>query len=208
METITVARALSDIKLLDARIEKKIESACFVEGYQKMTKKLIKHPISKEDFEKNALAEYDSIVDLITRRDKIKSAILLSNATAKVKINGEEKTVIEAIEKKQAIKHEKKLLMKMRLEYSSISNTIERNEAALRENINKMLQQSISDERIRSKEDYERLAKPFREDNELVLVDPLKIRAKIDELDLKIDKFMSDIDFVLSESNSITKIEI
>lgn len=208
MDQMTVGRALKEIKLLDSRIEKQTNSAAFVDAYQKKSQKLSRQPVSKDIFEKNALAEYDSVVDLISRRNKIKTAILISNATQKVKVDGVEYVVIEAIERKRAIELDQALLAKMRTEYKDIVDFIANNEAKLKEEILKLLEQSVSSDRIRDKGDYEKLAAPFREDNEVTMVDPLSIKAKIDALDSKIDKFLNDIDYVLSESNATVKIDI
>lgn len=204
---MTVGRALNEVKLIESRIQKKIGAAQFTDAYQVKTKKLWRNHDTKENFEKNAKAEFDSITDLIDRRNNIKTAILVSNATTKVKVDGKEFVVIEAIERKRAILHDQRLLARLREDFSFITKLMDKNEAELKENILKMLQQSVSDDRLRDKGDYEKLAAPFREDNELKLIDPLGIRKKIEEYDETIDRFITDVDYALSESNATTKIE-
>jgi hypothetical protein len=71
-----------------------------------------------------------------------------------------------------------------------------------------MIQSAVSSDRIQKESDYEKLSGPFREDNILNLVDPLRLKEKIDKLDLEIDTFLNDVDYALSESNAITKIEV
>lgn len=48
----------------------------------------------------------------------------------------------------------------------------------------------------------------FMEKNKLVIYDPISIKDKIEKLEKEIDEFLMEVDFVLSESNSRTTIEI
>ena len=50
-------------------------------------------------------------MDLISRRNKIKSAIIMSNAKTVVEVAGKQMTVAEAIDKKSSIEYEKELLI-------------------------------------------------------------------------------------------------
>jgi molybdopterin synthase catalytic subunit len=65
-------------------------------------------------FANNSKADYQSINDLITRRNRLKSAIILSNATTKVKIGDTVLTVAEVIERKQSLKYYKTLFDKLK----------------------------------------------------------------------------------------------
>lgn len=205
MEEMTVGRALKEVKMLDSRIEKEINSAIFVDAYQKKSQRLIKTPVSKVDFEKNALASYDKINDLIKRRHACKAAILKSNATATVTVKGSVYIVIDAIERKRAVELEKGLLKKMSKEYVLIQSDLDKNNADIDQKIQAMLKDTLSEDQ--SKTDYEKTYQLVRDSNELTLVDPLSIKRKIDELDLKIDEFLNDVDYALSESNATTKIQ-
>lgn len=46
------------------------------------------------------------------------------------------------------------------------------------------------------------------ERNEYILIDPLKINTRIEELEVKVSSFKAEVDAVLSESNALTKITI
>lgn len=205
---LTISRALNEVKLLESRIEKQITSAVFVDAFQKKAGKLARNNVEKSIFEKNALAEFDSIIDLTERRNKIKSSILISNSNTKIKIGEKQYFVIEAIERKRAINFDKLLLTKMREEFLIINKILDQNEAEVQKNLLQMIKSAVSAERIKKESDYKTLSTPFREDNILNLVDPLKLKEKIDKLDLEIDTFLNDVDFALSESNAITKIEV
>lgn len=206
MEEMTVSRALSELKLTTDKIEKKIKSAAFVGCYQKRGKKVIGHTISKDDFEKNALTDYDSITGLIDRRDRIKLAVLVSNSKTKIKVAGNEYLVVEAIEKKKSIEHKRNLAAKLRADFTTVTMTIDQNTAKLNEDIRKMLTGTLDEERVKTEAEYQKIANVLREDNELSPVDILNAERKFQALQDEIDEFEANIDFALSESNALTKI--
>jgi hypothetical protein len=211
MEKMTVTRALAELKLLDSRINKEITySSAFVDVSQKKTEdgnKALKSGMNKQEFEKRAESNYKSINDLIKRRNEIKSAILKSNAETKVKIGKNDYTVVEAIDQKGAINYKKSLLNSMKSQLSIMLSEIERAKGKVESQVETMLTQNLGGNEKTNENDYDIIAKPFIEANELKLIDPLKLQEKIDVLDKEIDEFESEVDFVLSESNSRTEIE-
>ena len=50
-----------------------------------------------------------------------------------------------------------------------------------------------------SKDDHDKIAIPFKANNEAILIDPLDIKKKISELDEEIDMFESEVDIALTE---------
>ncbi len=72
METMTIHRALAELKLIDSRIEKSINAIVCSGIYQK--DKLVNNYYTKNDFKKDARSKHQSVTDLIDRKNKIKSA--------------------------------------------------------------------------------------------------------------------------------------
>jgi hypothetical protein len=52
------------------------------------------------------------------------------------------------------------------------------------------------------------LTTSFRDNNKVELVDPLDLSAKIVSLEEELDSFETNVDWVLSESNAVTRIEV
>ena len=210
MEKITITRGLGELKLLDKRITKAITGIRFVDMYQERNRKdkdiLTKNGVLKSEYEQKTKAAMESIYDLVERRKQIKSAILISNATTKIAISETEYTVIEAIERKNSITYEKNILAKMRADLTAAKSQIEAQKPQLDQGINEMVQKNIGDKKP-EQSDYELIAKPFFEANVLRLIDPCQIEKEIEKLDEKIDNFLTEVDFVLSESNAKTEIE-
>lgn len=207
MEEMSISRALTEVKTLGKRIEKKIAESCFTNAFQPKSKVLSKKQSMKiVDFEVEAKSSYDTITDLIKRREKIKSEILKSNAETIVTIGGKDMPVVEAIGKKSSVEYERLFLSQMKKDILDTEKHIESTNAQIDQNIQKMIEQAGDTD---SKKDLkDEVFGFFAEQNRLTIVDPLKIRKKIDKLDEDIDNFLSNVDFALSESNAITKITI
>lgn len=208
MEKITVTRALAELKMLDKRIVKKTSETLFVDCYQRRADKALKSNVTKKEFESNLVGNYKSIVDLIARRSNIKKAILKSNSNTNVKIADKTYTVAEAISAKDSIVLQQTLLDKMSKDYTLVNKKIEDNRQALEETVANMLEKNLGNDKKTDKEAYNNIASPFIEANEFNMLDPIKIKNKIDKLSEEVEEFMTEVDFVLSESNSRTDIKV
>lgn len=105
-EKMSLHRALAELKLLDSRIERGINTIVPI-GVQQTGRKVNGH-YDKAEFEKEVIADFQSVTDLIARRQLIKSAIVQANATTSVKIGGVDYKIAEAINQKVLIDAKKK----------------------------------------------------------------------------------------------------
>ena len=96
----------------------------------------------------------------------------------------------------------------MRIDLTNAKNQIANQKPQLEQNVQDMLEKNMGGDKKQDKDDYDSIAKPFIEMNELKLLDPCEVESKIETLDEKIDNFLAEVDFVLSESNSRTEIEV
>lgn len=208
VKKITITRAMRDLKLLKDRIDKKIARAKFVGIHQNKKDEVLQVCVTKEQFIKDAKADFESIVDLLEQRKEIKSKIMLSNAVTKVKIWNAEYTITEALARKNSIEFEKNFLAQMRHQLATMRDAIERHKPKIEESVQKMLEEHLGKDAKPTKDDYNTIAGPFLKANELNLLDPCNIANKIEELDDDIDTFLAEVDLALSESNAKTEIEI
>ena len=207
--TMTITRGLAELKLLDKRINHKISESNFITANKKSNKK-INGIYTVDEFSQNAKAQYQSVLDLIERRKKIKTAIVNSNANTIVNIAGKEMTVADAIERKESIQYEQTLLNTMRKQYSTSLGKMQIENEKVNAKLDELLNTSFGKENKQKVSDDEIsiISKPYLEQNEFVLINPLEIHKKIESLNEEIDNFISEVDYVLSESNSITRITI
>jgi hypothetical protein len=207
METMSVSRALVELKTLDKRIEKTLQN---LQPVTIMTgSKMVTGIASKEEFGKNVTSSYQSLMALVERKRKIKSGIVKSNAITMVTIAGEKMTVAEAIERKNSIAIEKNIRGNLAEKYSQEVRKVENHNAQIQKELLRLLQATYSKPETQiEKDDYDKIAIPFRENNEAKLIDPLDIEKKLQSFEEKIDAFESEVDIALTESNARNEIEV
>lgn len=203
MRKMTITEGLAELKLLDKRIEKAI-----LKEYAWSAKKADMTEAENARHKEIAEANYASVMDLIKNRNAIKSAIVKSNATTVVKVNGVEMTVAEAIERKTSISYEKRLLTEWRDQYAGAKNNADRQNERVQERIDNMLSQIASSGKSDITDAQKVMSETYMANNGWGVFDPLDLGEKIKTLDEQIDGFEKDVDIALSMSNAITTIEI
>jgi hypothetical protein len=203
---MSITRALAELKLLSSRIENAIENAHFV--VVQSGDKAIPGYNSSAEFAQKAKASLDSIQALIKRRQLIKHAIVLSNASTIVQIDNVQLTVAEAIEQKSSILLEKKLLGKIISDHDKALGEMNKENARVQERLDRLVEASFGTDVKAKSEHYEAITVPFLKKNEAKLLDPIHSRDKASELLAKITSFETEVDFVLSACNATTMIEI
>ena len=204
---ISITRGLSELKVLKNRYEREIRDAKLI-GVSVANKMVSPYTSYKpEDFENQAKAGFQSLIDLEKRIIEIKTKIDQSNFETKVKIAGKEMTVLEAIEMKNFVDLKEQRLLLLKQQLRSARSSYEEAEKKNRERIEK----NVADQTAAGTKDAELEAKVKASIEGLypvALVDPIKVEDKIKEEEKFLEDFKGEVDFVLSESNSLTYIEI
>lgn len=210
---MNIHQALSELKLLNSRINKltdRYSNDYSYIGVAKESSTNMQQPIgvSIENYKSLAQGNMDSAFGLINRYNAIKSAVVLSNAITKVTIGGVEMTVAEAIERKTTVKYEKALLSTLINQRNKVHTSVldhnMRVDAEIDAEIDRMNQSTDKRDNVFLKE-YRESQEKLRK---LQVVDPLGLDVKIKALEERIGVFESEVDYVLSTSNAITKITI
>jgi hypothetical protein len=205
--TMSVTRALSEIKLLDSKIERAIKEGQY--AAVQIADKLIAGHIKPEDFAKDALASKQKVEQLIANRNTIKSAIVASNAVTVVKFpSGKEMTVAECIDQKTAISYKRSFLNNLRIQYNNILTTLNRETQKYEEELKKRIEVNFGKETKGKEIGIEEITKNFAADNLPKLIDPVGLKKVIDSLTSEIEEFDTECDFLLSESNTRTDITV
>jgi len=201
-QQMSVTQGLAELKLLDKRLQKGLDGAqwCAVSTKTKL--------VDKERLKRNAESQYQSYCDLVKRRDAIKRAIVMSNATTRVKIGTWEGTVAEAIEHKGGIHYKKLLLQSMREQVTDVKATYANQEELLNQRLDRLLQSEVGKDVRTNPETIQTLTQTFRENNRVELLDPLDLAEKARALEEEIDLFETNVDWVLSEANGKTLISV
>jgi hypothetical protein len=208
-EKMTIHRALAELKLIDSRIEKAIS---VIEPTGVMQKdKPVNGFYKKEDFETDAKAKYQSVIDLIERKNKIKSAIVAANGVTNVTIANQTMTIADAINFKTVVVFKKNLIATLVKKHNAVKSkfTVENEKVkniAL-ENAKIMIGKQGDDRVKATDDDVKAIIEPFVKRNEFHLVDPLKVEELTEKLQEEVTNFETEVDAVLSEINAITLIE-
>lgn len=208
MSKITIHRALSELKLLDARINRAI-SDLNVAGVKKNSGSLVADTrLTPEQFAAQAQSGMDSVLGLIERRDTIKRAIVQSNATTQVEIGGVKYTVAEAIERKTSIQYDKALYQKLNQAKTGMMRNYNQLQKSMEDALERQLQVMGGADKTAKSEGLLAFAEGYREQNGYEMIDPLGVDGLVTNMRNDIEAFEADVDSVLSESNAVTFIEV
>lgn len=207
-ERMTVHRALAELKTIDARINKAINTTKFCFANKHINTKV--NGISIEEAMSQVKDAYKSINTLINRRNALKSSVALSNAETVVEINGKKYRVAEAIEmKNHGMDNYKNFLERLSIDYANTQAILEKfNGESLERSADTYVQGLFGSKEKVSGAEADETRKTYIAANTYDLIDPIKVEKIIKELTEKIETFMTEIDSALSVSNALTVIEI
>ena len=215
LNTFSVQEGLNRLKLYDSKINRSIsenELYFLVTDSGKLKQKTKQ---TKEDLEEQAKATFQKTMDLIDNRNKLKQAIVQSNATTKVTIGDVQYTVAEAIETKSSIEYKQNLLTKLKQTYRKQELGASNYNDSIKNNHEKKVNTLLSTDSD-NKDGLETLINQMAllAESELLMVNeyPLvKNTTNIDMINIleeEIESFLSEVDYKLTESNVITKISL
>lgn len=208
MIKMSIHRGLSELKMLDKRIERSIKESKFVGSKKKSAENVNNTTTSKDKFIENIKKEYQSIQALIKRRTEIKRLIVLSNAKTMVVVGDKEYTVAEAIENKKIIENKKELLKQLKTQLNTNMAQVSKKNEEVEARLDEQIQIMLGSDKQSKTAGLEGFINQYKEQNEWELVDGLEINEEINKLESEIEEFENNIDFVLSESNAVTFIEV
>lgn len=198
----SITRSLVEIKTLDSRIGKIIDASAFT-SYKTKSRNF---GLNAEEFRKSALADFQSINDLISRRDSIKNAIVLSNSTTIVSIAEKQMTVSQAIEFKNTIGYKELLLQKLKTQRQMVTVESELHRNRVQTKVDDNIRIICGKDVKADASSIQTITDGITKGDPIEIFDPLGIDKVIDALETEIEDFRANVDFVLSESNALTKI--
>lgn len=217
-EKMLVTQALDERDLLVKKIQDKIVKASFTDVKKHNEKKVLDRRVIEETFRQEAESAYQQIMDLIDRFQKIDAAIVASNAAAMIHTSFGDYTVAGAISLRSRMRgsgsyddeadFEQSLFKKMKAELDKRLISIENKNKQL-ESAAEGMRLSIlgKDSKVKDDKPLE-VVNTYVQENTAELVDPLDVRKKVDEIQEKRAKLLSELDTQIKVSNATTFIEI
>lgn len=208
-EKMNVHKALCELKTLDARITSAIGETQYVFANKHSNGKVGGQSISAccEEIKSG----YQRVTDLMRRRDAIKRAVVLSNATTKVTVAGKEYTVAEAIEvKNHGIEMMQKLLARLARDNRAARAECDKNNGpSLEMRADEYIKSLFgSSDMKNASEEIKKTRADFVAAQTYEIVDPIGVVAEMERLETEINGFKVDIDAALSVSNAMTEITV
>ena len=206
-ETMTVHQALCDIKVSDSKIADAIGDLCVVTANRQNATKV--NGIDPKEFTENAKSGYQKVISLINRNNALKRAINDYNAKTIIQVGDKSYSVAEAIYMMNNGLNAKRSLI------NCLTATLKKSERTINEENGDKLTMAaernatiqFGSDKHKSEEMLE-FIENYKEKNQYILVDPLKIRDKIEELQAEVDDFASKVDAAIQVSNATTEITI
>lgn len=197
---MSVTRALAELKTLNKRISKLTNETTFASTH------VVGRPWT--DHSDHTKAAYQSLQDLMNRYSNIKYAIIRSNATTTVQISGVTYTVAEAIAKKESVRQQKELLARLKRFRTNVKNEVEQHNYRLQGKLDDLLKTSFSQNKKADETDVKAMTEAYLKNNRIETSDPLGLEERVRELEGDVTQFETEVDFVLSESNALTKLDL
>jgi len=208
-ETMTIHKALSELKILDSRINDKIEDVELVVANKHSNQKI--HGVSIEDFCKDAKEAFQSVKTIINRRNAIKRAVTRSNAVTMVEIGNASYTVAEAIDmKSKGVEYLDKLASKLENQYATASRRADmENGDRLDNRADEYVKTMYGGTDLKNAgEDIRKVRETFIASQTVEVIDPINAAEEARKIRDEIDAFLSDVDSALSVSNALTTVEV
>lgn len=205
MSEMSVTQGLAELKLLGKRMNK-------FTNMQWAAVSTKANRVDVAELKKTATSEYQSYMDLVKRRDRIKRAIVISNAQTPVTIGtGPKKwvgTVAEAIEHKSSLGFKKTLLEMMKDNIARVDAEYGRATEAVERRLDNLLSSELGKDIKTNPETIAALTSSFMATNSIELIDPIDLKKLTKDLEEEIDAFETNVDWVLSEANGKTMISL
>ena len=207
-EKMTIHEALSELKVLDKRINSKIAEGKWCVANKHSNLKIDGKSI--QEYKQNTKAQYESVIALMNRRRAIRNALAKSNASTEVQIGSEIYTVSEAIEmRKTGIDLKNYLLNVLSSHMASAQRLVDGgNGDKLQKAADDYIVSLFGNKEKIDPETVKKLRDEYIEKNTVDFIDPIFIKDEIASLTEEIDSFTAAVDAKLSMSNAITTIEI
>lgn len=217
----SIHRILSLKKTTAERINQVLQSGKFIAIRQGKKDQVNGVPISS--IEEEIKSSYQKITSLMSNYEKLKSALLSSNAgivegteVARISVAGKEYSLSELIavsddiygNKKHRDAFKPRLLEVLKSGYVQALRKVEQQNQRVEQDIKDYLAKTTTTDKAMSAEDIKKRSEIFHQDGDYSLIDPLNLKEVIQNLEQEITQFRHECDATMSEHNALTFVEI
>lgn len=204
----TITRALAELTTLKDKHQKEVNKMNLIAVKQGSKIRRPNSSYSEKSFIEQANQSYQSVLDIERRILSIKNQIDASNFTTKVKIGDTEMTVQEALNMKRLIELKQNRLYYLKTMKQKAQMDFDAGNEENRRRIEKMSQDQMSNGSSKAGDAEKEIVESVEKIYKMDFIDPVNLSDEIEKLENEIAEFNNNIDYVLSESNSTTYIEV
>lgn len=216
-DKMLITQALDERDLLVKKISDKICKARFVDTVKCNETKVYEARMTREDFEKEAKAAFQQIMDLIDRYQKIDAHIVNSNANTYIETSYGKMSVASAITLRGRMRgtgsyedradFEGNLKQVMQHQYEKSVQFAESRNQKLQSTAEDMRLSILSkDTRVKEENPLE-VVETYVKENTTELADPLGVLKKMEDISEKREIVLRELDTQIKVSNATTYIE-
>ena len=188
-EKMTVHKALAELKTMDDRITKAMRETTYVLAAKSSAEKI--DGMTVADFKSKMKSNFQKVNDLIARRDAMKRAVVLSNASTKIMVGNVEYTVAEAIEmKNHGVDYKRAMLRNITMAYNAAQSEFNRNsgealEKRAEQYVLSVIQAQPKDGKMAIDSDaMKAVRQTYIDNNSYDIIDPLNVAKIMEELEV------------------------
>lgn len=200
----TLTRLLSEIKTTEERI---LKLPVIVGVAANSTDRVSEENESVEEFKKTSQSRFDTWMSLSERLVKLRAARNKANATTYVTVCGKSVTMDEAIVMKSLLNLQKQALEGFKKQIGLVETYVTRADNEVKVAVDKAVAQSIASQTL-TEEQSNLFNDMYKKSLGKSMVIGESVKAGIKKLEDHITSFSAEIDYVLSEANSTTKVEV
>ena len=211
---LLVTQALDERDLLNKKINDKIKTAVFIDVVKHNEETVLNRRVDRETFQKEAQSSFQQINDLIERYKNIEAAIVESNANTFIETSYGKFSIAAAIALRNRLRGDLKfdgkadfettLYQKMKRAYDDCVTTMEVKNDALAETAEQMRLSILGREtKVKSDKPLE-VVETYIKENSMELADPLNMVSKMEQLQERKDKLLSELETQIKVSNATT----
>ena len=211
---LLVTQALDERDLLNKKINDKIKTAVFIDVVKHNEETVLNRRVDRETFQKEAQSSFQQINDLIERYKNIEAAIVESNANTFIETSYGNFSIAAAIALRNRLRGDLKfdgkadfettLYQKMKRAYDDCITTMELKNEALAETAEQMRLSILGREtKVKNDKPLE-VVETYIKENSMELADPLNIVSKMEQLQERKDKLLSELETQIKVSNATT----
>jgi len=207
---ISLTRALSELKTLDSRIHKVMsENPLAATMYNDKFVEPGFAGRNKEEVEKLITSAMERVKSLIKRREEIKNKLIEANNCTIVTVGKEQYSIAQAIDRKKFVEVLRGGLRVMRQKLTKAEETYEDARMQFESNRQATISNMTGGKDIKEGDkNVAAVLAGYDAANRLEFIDPCKAAEYISNEMEKLEEFVANVDFVLSEANSRTEISI